>query len=106
LWAVHERRPGLVLALATASALFHALEYLALVSWSVAQRHAAKGEQMGALGHLVPRWGVALGIFVLVLGAGGWLMDQRFFETWLFINVIVAFLHYAYDGLIWRRSAA
>jgi hypothetical protein len=105
LWAVHERRPGLVLALATTSALFHALEYLALVSWSVDRRHAVRGDQLGMLGRLAPRWGAALGVFVLVLGAGGWLMDQRFFETWLFINVIVAFLHYAYDGLIWRRAA-
>jgi hypothetical protein len=45
-------------------------------------------------------------VFVLVLGAGGWLMDQRFIQAWLFVNVIVAFLHYAYDGLIWRRRPA
>jgi hypothetical protein len=103
LWAVHERRLGLVLALATASALFHAVEYLALVSWSVRQRYAAAGGRMGLLGYLVPRWGIALGVFVLVIGAGGWLMDQRFLEAWLFLNVVVAFLHYAYDGVIWRR---
>ncbi|MCI0459850.1 MAG: hypothetical protein L0Z62_23110 [Gemmataceae bacterium] len=106
LWAVHERRLGLALVLTTASALFHALEYLALVSWSVRQRHAARGSQMGVLAHLVPRWGLALGVFALVLGAGAWFMDQRFFEVWLTINVIVAFLHYAYDGLIWRRQPA
>ena len=40
------------------------------------------------------------------LGAGGWLMDQRWLEVWLTLNVIVAFLHYAYDGVIWRRRAA
>jgi hypothetical protein len=106
LWAVHERRFGLVLALATASALFHALEYLALVSWSVKQRHAAVGERMGLLGLLAPRWGIGLATFVLILGAGGWLMDRHWLETWLALNVIVAFLHYAYDGVIWRRRAA
>jgi hypothetical protein len=106
LWAVRERHLGLVLSLATASALFHATEYLALVSWSVRQRHAAAGERMGLLGFLAPRWGIALAVFVLVLGAGAWLMDQRFVEIWLTINVIVAFLHYAYDGLIWRRRPA
>jgi hypothetical protein len=103
LGAVHERRLGLVLALATASALFHAVEYLALVSWSVSQRHAALGGRLGLLAYLVPRWGIALGVFVLILGAAGWLMDQRLLEVWLLLNVIVAFLHYAYDGLIWRR---
>jgi hypothetical protein len=106
LWAVHERRLELVLPLATASALFHAIEYLSLVSWSVRQRHASAADRMGLLAHLAPRWGIALGVFVLVLGAGGWLMDQRFLELWLFVNVVVAFLHYAYDGLIWRRGSA
>jgi len=103
LWAVHTRRPALVLSLATASALFHALEYLTLVSWTVQQRHAATGNRMGLLGYLAPRWAIALGLFVLILGAGGWLMDQYLLQTWLLINVIVAFMHYAYDGLIWRN---
>jgi hypothetical protein len=156
LWAVHIRRPDLVLSLATASALFHAIEYLAVVSWSVRARHqslvgrgavslretvgvprwSAHGrevvdqpnpaapasgrcatgktpvprespaEPMGLLGYLVPRWGLALALFILILGAGGWWFDTQFVETWLFINVIVAFLHYAYDGLIWRRPRA
>jgi hypothetical protein len=102
LWAVHTRRPALVLSLATASALFHALEYLTLVSWSVQRRHVTTGDRMGLLGYLAPRWAIALGLFVLILGAGGWLMDQRLLHAWLLINLIVAFLHYAYDGLIWR----
>jgi hypothetical protein len=106
LWAVHERELTLVLALATASALFHAIEYLALVSWSVRQRHATAAGKMGFMGVLAARWGVALAVFVLVLGAGGWLLDQRYIETWLTINVAVAFLHYAYDGMIWRRRAS
>jgi hypothetical protein len=33
-------------------------------------------------------------------------MNDWFVELWLFLNVVVAFLHYAYDGLIWRRRAA
>ncbi len=105
LWAVHTRRPGLVLSLATASALFHAIEYLALVSWSVRARHTASADKMGLLGYFVPRWGIALAVFMLVLGAAGWFMDARFLEAWLLINVVVAFLHYAYDGLIWRRGS-
>lgn len=103
LWAVHVRRVDLVLPLATASALFHAIEYLALVSWSVQDRQRKLGGQMGALGHLVPRWGIALAVFVVVLGAGAWLMETQYLEVWLLLNVVAAFLHYAYDGLIWRR---
>ena len=106
LWAVHTRRLGLVLSLATASALFHAIEYLSVVSWSVRQRHAALRSRMGFLGYLAPRWGIALAVFVLILGSAGWFMDQGYLESWLTINVVVAFLHYAYDGLIWHRRSA
>jgi hypothetical protein len=51
---------------------------------------------------------LALAAFILPLGLGGWFMDQNLMEFWLFLNVIAAFLHYAYDGLIWRspRRAA
>jgi hypothetical protein len=105
LWAAHERRPGLVLSLATAGAVFHAVEYLSLVTWSVRRRHATMGTEMGVLGRLASCWGLTLAAFMLILGAGGWLLDQRFVEAWLLLNVIVAFLHYAYDGMIWRRPA-
>jgi hypothetical protein len=105
--AVHISRPALVLSLATASAVFHATEYLALVTWSVHARQAAKPTRLGFLNYLAPRWSVAMGTFVLVLGCGGWLLAQGLMSGWLFLNVIVAFLHYAYDGLIWRaRSRA
>lgn len=104
--AVHFQRPALVLSLATASALFHAIEYLSLVGWSVERRHAAVGDRMGLLGYLAPRWGLTLAAFMLILGAGGWLLDQGWLQAWLTVNVIVAFLHYAYDGLIWRHRPA
>jgi hypothetical protein len=102
--AVHWSQPALVLSLATASAVFHATEYLALVTWSVKGREASLGSRMGMLGYLAPRWGLLLGVFMLILGAGGWMLEQRWLQPWLMVNVIVAFLHYAYDGLIWRRG--
>ncbi len=105
LWAVHARRPGLALSLATASALFHATEYLALVSWSVRRRQATDAGGMGLLGVLAARWGLVLAVFMVGLGAGGWLLDHRYVELWLGINVAVAFLHYAYDAMIWHRRA-
>ncbi|MGN6134778.1 MAG: hypothetical protein ACTHOU_09770, partial [Aureliella sp.] len=104
--AVHMRQPTLLLSLATASAVFHAIEYLSVVGWSVRKRHAEAGDRLGLLAWLAPRWGIALGMFAIVLGAGGWLVEQRLFESWLFINVVMAFMHYAYDGLIWRGPRA
>src|SRR6185295_8546832 len=38
--AVHPNRPALLLSLTTASALFHATEYLALVAWNVHGRES------------------------------------------------------------------
>jgi hypothetical protein len=105
LYAAHFHQPGAVLALATASALFHAIEYLALVTWSARNRYAARGEELGLFARIVPRWSMLLLIFIAVLGSAGWLLDQHLLKSWLLVNVIVAFLHYAYDGLIWRQRA-
>ena len=104
LLAVHFRQPGLVLSLATASAVFHATEYLALVTWSVRKREGALPGGYGLLSFLAGRWAVVLVVFVVVLGMGGWLMQLHLLKAWLTLNVIVAFLHYAYDGLLWRRG--
>ncbi len=103
LGAVHFNHPGLTLSLATASAVFHATEYLALVSWSVRGKQTMPVDRLGILGYFLPRWGLALAVFMLVLGSAGWLLERGLLEPWLLVNVIVAFLHYAYDGLIWRR---
>ena len=104
LWSVHTNQLGIALILTTMSALFHATEYLAIVGWSVQQRARERGEQMGILGWLAPRWGIAVGIYIVVLGSAGWMIEQGWFEVWLLVNVIVAFLHYAYDGILWRRG--
>lgn len=104
LWAVHSRRLDLVLPLATASALFHAIEYLALVAWAVHGRHAARAGALGALSYLAPRWALCVGLFLLILGSAGWLLDRQLLRPWLLVNTIIAFWHYAYDGMIWRRG--
>lgn len=103
LWAVHMVRPRAVLALTTASALFHAMEYLALVSWSVRQRDHHRGTQLGWLHWFAGRWSLAILAYVSVLGIGGWFIERQWLEIWLLLNLMAAFLHYAYDGLIWRR---
>jgi hypothetical protein len=104
LWAVHTGQMGIALLLTTLSALFHATEYLAIVSWSVQQRARVQGQRMGILGWLAPRWGFVIGVYLVILGSTGWMIEQGWFEAWLLLNVIVAFLHYAYDGLLWRRG--
>lgn len=99
---VNQNRPALVLMFTTAGALFHAVEYLAVVSWSVRARHSGPGRTGTLFARLLPQWMLTLALFAGVLGAGGWMMQNRLLETWLLLNVIVAFLHYSYDGLIWK----
>lgn len=52
----------------TASALFHAIEYLAIVGWSVQKRHADRQNLLGLLAWFAPRWGITLTLFVVILG--------------------------------------
>lgn len=104
LWAVHMNRPEMVLAFATASAMFHATEYLAIVGWTLRKKRNADNSALGLLGWIIPRWASLMIVFIMALGASGYWLDQRVQEAWLTINVAVAFLHYAYDGLIWRRT--
>jgi hypothetical protein len=104
LLAVHFRQPMLILSLTLASALFHAIEYLTIVSWSTCRPNRGKTGEL--LAYLLPRWLLVLGVFVLVLGSCGYFLDQHWLRPWLFCNVVVAFLHYAYDGLIWSRGSS
>jgi hypothetical protein len=102
--SVNQNRPALVLMFTTASALFHAVEYLAIVSWSVRSRHGRPENQGTLFGRLLPQWVLTLAVFACILGLGGWLMSHRLLQAWLLLNVIVAFLHYTYDGMIWKSK--
>lgn len=81
-------------------ALFHATEYLAIVSWSVRMKHGRNGR--GVFGHLVPRWVLALTTFMVVLALSAWLFDTRYHNLWAVVTIAVSYLHYAYDGIIWK----
>jgi len=102
LLCVRYQRPRETLMLATASALFHATEYLTTVSWAVKRRQPEAESRRALFFHVVANWGVSLAIFVAVLGSAGWLIQQQWMHFWLLCNVVVAFLHYSYDGLIWK----
>jgi hypothetical protein len=101
LLAVNQQQPSLVLAFATAAALFHALEYLGVVTWSLQKK---SGAEHGWLSRLALQAGGIVVAFALVLGSGAWLVDNYWSGGWLFLNVAAAFTHYAFDGLIWRRG--
>lgn len=102
LGAVHFHRPDLVLVLSTVSALFHATEYLAIISWNVKDRDQ-KQLSSGFVKRFAPLWLFSLLVFALVLGIAGWYANKYWLNLWIAVNVMMAFVHYSYDGLIWRR---
>jgi hypothetical protein len=83
--------------------MFHAVEYLAIVT-----HYARRREQVGSAGAfrtLARYWLVFLGAYVLVLGSiGVWMSraDNERIVFWQGLNLWAAFVHYAFDGMIWK----
>ena len=92
-----------VFAMTAASSTFHAVEYLAVVS-HYAQRRKAVGSA-GLFREMAKQWLVVFAVYLVTLGligvwadkTGGWVV-----RAWLALNVWSAFLHYTYDGFIWK----
>ncbi len=93
-----ETTAGLVMSLAAAVSVFHSSEYFAVVSWAATRKRNPRG----VLGYLSPRWVAALAVFLAAFAFTALLMDTWFAGLWLIINLIVSFLHYSYDGIIWK----
>jgi hypothetical protein len=97
------RQAGWVVVLATASGLFHAVEYLAVVTHYAGRRRTIGSD--GPFRVMAGNWLLCLGIYVAILGsAGAWLAreDGPAFEFWQGLNLWMALVHYAYDGMIWK----
>jgi hypothetical protein len=87
-------------ALFLGGAVFHAVEYLAVCNWSVQKRTT------GIWQYQITRTGLALFIFMAVLGIGNWLLAEQSMYAWALVTLLVSLLHYAYDGMIWRAKPA
>jgi hypothetical protein len=103
IYCLSYRLAGWVVVLATASGLFHAVEYLAVVTHYARRRRTVGSE--GPFRAMARNWLLYLGIYVAVLGSAGvWLAreDGPAFELWQGLNLWMALVHYAYDGMIWK----
>lgn len=101
--ALTDRRPGLVLVFATASSLFHAVEYLAVVTHYARTRRTVGGA--GRFRTMANHWLMVLGVYAIALGVLGVLMDHPgsgLRDLWLGLNLWAALVHYAFDGMIWK----
>jgi hypothetical protein len=107
LWALNVGNKPMILALTAGSAVFHAVEYLAIVT-HYAMRRQGQGSP-GLFQAIALRWGGLLLTFMLVWGLWGYVMDsgsETMIQLWIGMNLWAAALHYAYDGMIWKLRNA
>jgi hypothetical protein len=57
----------------------------------------------GVFRELAKDWGLAMVLYVAVIGGGAWFMQERYLGLWLGVSTFVSYLHYVYDGMIWKR---
>ena len=103
IYCLSYRLAGWVVVLATASGLFHAVEYLAVVTHYASRRRTVGSD--GPFRVVARSWLSYLGIYLAVLGSAGvWLAreDGPAFQLWQGLNLWMALVHYAYDGMIWK----
>lgn len=81
-----------------AGAVFHAVEYLAICNWAVQKRTT------GIWQYQVTRTGIALFVFMAILGAANWFVNAQSVYAWQLMTLLVSLLHYAYDGIIWKAK--
>ena len=92
-----------VIALATASSMFHAVEYLAIVT-NYARHRRAIGSS-GSFRRLAGVWVSFMAVYMVMLGAAGaWLEGSAnpALRFWQGANLWAAMVHYAFDGVIWK----
>jgi hypothetical protein len=92
-----------IVVFAAAGSLFHAVEYLAVVTHYARRRETVGSDT--AFRALARNWVLFLGAYVLVLGSfGAWASTpvSGLVVLWQGLNLWAAFVHYAYDGMIWK----
>ena len=101
--ALSYRQGGLVVVFATASSLFHAVEYMAVVT-HYAQRRRTVGSPGRVPGDGQPLAADPGRVCGGPRGDRGALdrPDSGLRELWLGANLWTALVHYAYDGMIWK----
>lgn len=100
LFAMRTRQSAWLVLLLPAHAAFHATEYLAVVSY-YASRRSDHGSD-GLFREMARNWAFTLVSLVVFLGTFSHFISNYASQFWIGLNLWVAFLHYGYDGLIWK----
>jgi hypothetical protein len=94
-----------VIAMSAGSAAFHAVEYMAIVTF-YARRRQTTGTEAGLFRKMTFHWLRILAIYMIALGLISQYVDRNLKELYIGLNLWAAFLHYAYDGMIWKLRRA
>ena len=98
--ALRHHHHALIAPLVVASAAFHAVEYMAIVTF-YAWRRAGHGSA-SLFQRMARNWLAILAAFVIIWGLFSTFATNQFHQLWFGLNLWAAFMHYAYDGLIWK----
>lgn len=98
--AVRGRHTAWTTLLVPAHAAFHATEYLAIVTY-YAWRRSERGSE-SLFREMARNWAFTLVAFVVFLGTFSQFVSTYTAEFWVGLNLWAAFLHYSYDGMIWK----
>lgn len=99
LFAVRHDWRGVIIGCAAAATLFHSSEYMAVVSWHV----KARLKDRGVFAYLAPRWALSLVAFMAFFAVSAYFLRNRWWQLWIWVNLMVSLMHYAYDGMIWKK---
>jgi hypothetical protein len=104
--AIHFQQSAVIFGCAIAITLVHSTEYLTIVTWAVPRNRGLASTRIFA--QIIPRWTTMLLGFMAFFAVTSWILqqsyvDRRWLGFWVWVNLTVSLLHYAYDGMIWKR---
>lgn len=99
LLGIHFASDAVFSSLLIAQAVFHAMEYLAVIGWDM---HRKRPE--GVWRVLAPRAAFIIVMFSLVIGLSNFAVASASIYAWTLITLLVSLLHYGYDGMIWKSA--
>jgi len=100
LFAIRGGDKYLVFAMSAATAAFHAVEYMAIVTFYAWRRRETGSES--PFRRMTKHWLRILVVFMVAIGIISQYADRNMRELYMGLNLWAAFLHYAYDGMIWK----
>jgi hypothetical protein len=98
--AAHNQQTSLLVALVVATTIFHSVEYFAIVT-----HYAWRRQEHGSAGifqHVAQHWLMVLSWYLVVLGVIVGTGERYLNTAFVAVNMWASFLHFAYDGLIWK----